>query len=646
MMLMWGIDRSGMGTGSHAELTKEGAFADGEWSDAAASVPITSKDPSWGNRDAAVTLVIYSDFECPYCSKVETTIEALKEKYGPEKLRTVWKHYPLPFHKNATPAHAASQIVFELGGSAAFWKFHDLAFKNAKALTPANFEAWAAQSGVDVAKFKEAMAQNKGKAKVDADLAAGKEVGVRGTPAFFVNGKFISGARPQAAFEQEIDAALAQAQQLISAGTPKDQVYVQATNKNFDKTKAKGEEEGAQPEADDKTVWKVPVPKGAAVKGSDNALVTIVEFSEFQCPFCAKVLPTMDQLLKDYGDKVRIVFVDNPLPFHQRATPASTLAHEAMAQKGSKGFWAAHDMLFENQKALEDADLWGYAEKLGLDVDKVKEAVASNKYKAKIDDFQALAGDLNAGGTPHFFINGRRLAGAQPVAAFKKIIDEEIPKAEALLKKGIAADKLYEEIIKEGKEPPPPEMKDVGAPPGDAPKKGGKSPKVVIHEFSDFECPFCSRVEPTIKQIMDEYGDTVQVVWRHKPLPFHKNAELAHIASQEAYAQQGDAAFWKMHGMLFEGQKAPGLGREALDGYAQKLGLDMEKFKAALDGQTHKAFVQQENELSNKIGVRGTPGFVIAPGNNPGKGYFLSGAQPYAKFKKLVDRAIKDHGSK
>src|SRR5690606_9186056 len=125
------------------------------------------------------------------------------------------------------------------------------------------------------------------------------------------------------------------------------QVYVQATNKNFDKAKAGGAEEAAKPEADDKTVWKVPVPKGAAVKGSDSALVTIVEFSEFQCPFCAKVLPTMEQLLKDYGDKVRIVFVDNPLPFHQRATPASMLAHEAMAQKGSKGFWEAHDLLFE-----------------------------------------------------------------------------------------------------------------------------------------------------------------------------------------------------------------------------------------------------------------------------------------------------------
>src|SRR5690606_28335248 len=134
--------------------------------------------------------------------------------------------------------------------------------------------AWAAQSGVDVAKFKEGMAQNKGKAKVDADLAAGKEVGVRGTPAFFINGKFLSGARPQAAFEQEIDAAMKQAEQLVASGVAKDQVYVQATNKNFDNTKAKGDER-ARPEADDKTVWKVPVPEGAAIKGSNNALVTI-----------------------------------------------------------------------------------------------------------------------------------------------------------------------------------------------------------------------------------------------------------------------------------------------------------------------------------------------------------------------------------
>jgi protein-disulfide isomerase len=568
----------------------------------------------------------------------------LKDKYGPDKLRIVWKNFPLPFHKQAKPAHVAAQAVFEVAGSEAFWKFHDLAFQNMRALTPANFEAWVGQIGVDKAKWKAAFTGPSAAAKVEADIAAGKPVGVKGTPAFFINGIFLSGARPQAAFEAEIDKQLAEAKKLLAAGTPKDQIYVKLANANKAKAPA-GDAKAAdkkRPEQDDKTVWKVPVNKADPIKGNVNAQVTIVEFSEYQCPFCTRVLPTIKQIQDTYKDKVRIVFKDNPLPFHKRAGPASMLAHEAKAQKGMKGYWAAHDLLFENQKKLEDEDLWGYAETLGLDVTKVKNAVKNNTHQKVIAANQELAGDIQASGTPHFFINGRRLVGAQPLDKFKTIIDEEIKKTDAMLKKGIAKKDVYAEIMKTGKEPPPPETKEVGAPPKDAPKKGAKIPKVIIHEFSDFECPFCSRVNPTMAQILKDYGDKAQIVWRDKPLPFHKNAPAAHSAAREAYKQKGDKAFWDMHDLLFAGQKDPGLARPALEGYAEKLSLDMGKFKAALDGNTHKAYIDGENEASNKAGIRGTPGFVIASAKTPGKGYFLSGAQPYPKFKKLIDRALKD----
>ncbi|MCA9621941.1 MAG: thioredoxin domain-containing protein, partial [Myxococcales bacterium] len=429
--MMWGIDRSGGGHGS-ADIHAEGGavVAEGEWSDAAAAVPVTSKDPTWGSRTAAVTIVEYSDFQCPYCSKVGPTMKALKEKYGPEKLRIVWKNFPLPFHKQALPAQEAAEAVFQLGGSEAFWKFHDLAFANQRELTPENFKAWATQAGVDAAAFATKVNDPAVKAKVQEDIDSGQPLGVRGTPAFFINGKFLSGARPQAQFEQEVDAQLALAQKLAASGTPPDQLYVAASKQNF-QPQAKTDADAKKPEADDKTVWKVEIPKGAAQKGPDDALVTIVEFSEFQCPFCSRVLPTMKQVMDTYGDDVRIIFLDNPLPFHKRALPASMLAHEAMAEQGVKGFWKAHDLLFENQKSLEDQDLWGYAEKLGLDVDKVKAAVQNESYKSTIAAYQGLAGELEANGTPHFFVNGRRLVGALPFEKFKTVIDEEIAKAKA-----------------------------------------------------------------------------------------------------------------------------------------------------------------------------------------------------------------------
>ncbi|WP_437941311.1 DsbA family protein [Sorangium sp. So ce341] len=632
MGLMWSIDRSAGSRGHEISA----AVDDGQpWSDEDAAVPVSSKDPVWGARTAPVTMVVFSDFECPFCTRVETTISQLKEKYGPEKLRIVWKNNPLPFHKNARPAALAAETVFRLGGSKAFWKFHELAFQNQKSLTPDNFEKWAGEAGVDKAKFKAAYDRQEYMAKIDADMAVGKSSGVTGTPASIINGVFLSGAQPIDKFTAVIDEQLKAAQAAIAAGTKPDKVYAKLAAEN--KAKAPPQKERERPQEDDKTVWKVPVGDAPA-KGPATALVTIVEWSDFQCPFCSKVVPTIDEILKTYGDKVRFVWKNNPLPFHQRAEPAAELAMEARAQKGDKGFWDAYYLLWKNQQKLSDEDLLGYAKELGLDVEKVKAAIATKKHGAGIAADQELADDLQASGTPHFFINGRRLVGAQPIDKFKTIIDEEIKKAEGMLAKGVAAKDLYAEIIKDGKEPPPPERKEIAPPPPNSPWKGGERAKVVMQVFSDFECPFCKRVEDTVAQISKTYGDKLKIVWRHRPLPMHKNAPLASEAAQEAYAQKGNAGFWAYHEVLFKNQGQPdAFSRASLEKYAEEQGLDMTKFKKALDANTHKAFVDSENSVADKAGISGTPAFVV-------NGYFISGAQPFSKFKKLIDKALKEAG--
>ncbi len=637
MGLMWGVDRGGIGRGGHDDIHAEGAVADGEvWSDEDAAVPISSKDPTWGSRSAPVTLVLYSDYECPFCSKVEATLSQLKEKYGPDKLRVVWKNNPLPFHKSARPAALAGETVFRLGGNKAFWKFHEKAFANQKALTPENFEAWAVAAGVDKAKFKAAFDKQEYAAKIDADLATAKPAGVTGTPASLINGVFLSGAQPIDKFTAVIDEQLKAAQAAIAAGTKADKVYAKLSAENKAKNPApKGRDEQG-PQQDDKTVWKVPVGSSPQ-RGNPNAQVTIVIFSDFQCPFCSKVEPTLDELSKTYGDKLRTVWKDEPLPFHPRAEPAAELAREARAQKGDKGFWAAHDLLFKNQQKLADEDLLGYAKQLELDVDKVKAAITDKKHAADINADAELADNVQASGTPHMFVNGRRLVGAQPIDKFKTIIDEEVKKSDALLAKGVAAKDLYAEIIKDGKEPPPPERKEVAAPAPDSPWKGGEKAKVTMQIFSDFECPFCKKVEDTVAQVSKTYGDKIKIVWRHKPLPMHKNAPLASEAAQEAFKQKGNAGFWAYHDTLFKnaGTGPDVLTRPSLEKYAEEQGLDMTKFKKALDTNVHKPFVDSESKVADGAGISGTPAFVI-------NGYFISGAQPFSKFKKLIDLALKE----
>ena len=103
---------------------------------------------------------------------------------------------------------------------------------------------------------------------------------------------------------------------------------------------------------------------------------------------------------------------------------------------------------------------------------------------------------------------------------------------------------------------------------------------MTIVEISDFECPFCGRVEPTIKQVEDKYGKDVRVVWMNNPLPFHKNAKPAANAALEAHAQKGDKGFWAMHEKMFANQKA--LTTDNLEKWAKELGLNMSKFKKAL----------------------------------------------------------------
>ena len=136
---------------------------------------------------------------------------------------------------------------------------------------------------------------------------------------------------------------------------------------------------------------------------------------------------------------------------HNRALPAAQAA-EAAGKQGK--FWEMHDKLFENMKDLTDENFAKWAGELGLDVEKFKKDMADPELNKKITDQQKLGTGLGARGTPAFFINGRYLSGAQPKEAFKALIDEEMKKADALIAKGIAKDKVYEETIKNGKTAP------------------------------------------------------------------------------------------------------------------------------------------------------------------------------------------------
>lgn len=169
--------------------------------------------------------------------------------------------------------------------------------------------------------------------------------------------------------------------------------------------------------------YTVAVAANDPVRGVATAPVTIVEFSDYQCPFCARVNPTLDQVRKTYGDKVKIVFKDFPLPNHPQAPKASEAAHCA----GEQGkYWEMHDLMFANQKALNVPELKQYATTLGLDATKFTQCLDSGKHASLVAAGMAQGERMGVNSTPTLYINGRALIGAQPFEAFKAVIDEEL----------------------------------------------------------------------------------------------------------------------------------------------------------------------------------------------------------------------------
>jgi protein-disulfide isomerase len=158
-------------------------------------------------------------------------------------------------------------------------------------------------------------------------------------------------------------------------------------------------------------------------RGAANAKITIVEFSDFQCPFCARAQPVIERVLKEYPDKVRLVYRDFPLSFHSNAARAAEAAHCANEQQQ---FWPLHDWIFRHQNELGEQELSNAARELGLDQKKFDACMVSHKYQRAVADNQAAGEKAGVTGTPAFFVDGELLSGAQPFEKFQEVIDRHL----------------------------------------------------------------------------------------------------------------------------------------------------------------------------------------------------------------------------
>ncbi|HXV27754.1 MAG TPA: thioredoxin domain-containing protein [bacterium] len=548
--------------------------------------------PSLGPKDAAVTLVEFSDFHCPFCARVTPTLEDLMKNY-PGKIRRVWRHFPLSMHPGAERTHEASECAFEQGK---FWEYHDQLFatiggdRSDSALT-----ALAKQVGLDTKKFDQCLTSGKYKNLIQQEIQKGEAVGVQGTPMVFVNGQEVAGAYPYDHFDNLV-------QSILTGRAPQPAAQPQAAPEAAPSP-------GAIVQFDDL--------EGRPSQGPKNAQVTVVEFSDFHCPFCAKVSPTVEQLMKAYEGKIRRVWRHFPLPFHTGADRTHA-ASECAFEQGK--FWQYHDKLFATLGGdRSDPALVDLAKQTGLDTKKFEQCLTSGKYNNLIQKEMAAGSRAGVDGTPTLFINGQMVAGAYPYEHFQGLV-------EGVLNPGKA-------------QPPAPSARPAAPPPPAAvqfddlegkPSQGPKNASVVLIEFSDFHCPFCARVTPTIEQLMKNYDGKIRRVWRHFPLSMHRGADRTHEASQCAFEE---GKFWEYHDKLF--QTLGGARDDAsLIQLAKQVGINEGKFKKCLESGKYKDLIQQEISSGSRAGVRGTPAFFV-------NGKLVSGAQPYASFDRIVQSELK-----
>jgi len=340
-----------------------------------------------GAEKAPVIVMVFSDFESFPCSRSAAVLKGVLEQS--RDVRLIFKHAPAATNPNAMLAHEAALAA---GAQGKFWEMHDTLFENQSKLSGADLLEYAKALGLNLPVFQRALDNHTYRPIVEADLAEAKGLGVTATPTFFVNGRRLVGPQGYTTLGAVIETVL--------AGIPKSQ-RVQA------EIVASGPAQAINLEQ-------------APARGPVAAPISLVEFSDFECPFCAQAAPVVWELLAAYPTQVRFAFKHYPLRMHKE----SPLAHEAALAAGAQGkFWEMHDTLFAGQDKLTRDDLIAKAKQLKLDVPRFTKDLDSHRFKSVVESDRQEGNRLGVDGTPFFFINGHAINGAVELPTFKKLID-------------------------------------------------------------------------------------------------------------------------------------------------------------------------------------------------------------------------------
>ncbi|MBP9086294.1 MAG: thioredoxin domain-containing protein [Kofleriaceae bacterium] len=403
--------------------------------------------PQQGPREAPITIVEFSDFACGYCVRVQYTLRQLQLLY-PNAIR--WVHRSLPLDTDNILAAEAALAAHAQGRYGAM---RDRLYELRGRVDRIDVELLAQALGLDVPQFRKDIDDGRFRAAVRADEAAAQALGVSGTPTFFINGRVVNGAASLHDFVAVIEPELARAAAALRDGTTAAELYGVLTNPGKSHADVAGPEQaGAGFELDGATGYKVGLGLPGHQQGPADALVTIVVWSDFECPFCARAAPVLAKLRSKMPSHVRLVFRHLPMVFHRNGS----LASEAAVEAGVQGkFWDFHDALFLhllNKGGLSRPELEQVAMAAGLGLPNFRTALNDRRHRDAVRADAAAGLALGIDGTPTMFFNGVPVVGAKSFPMLEAIVLAHIETASAAIRRNVKASDIYALALAEAKD--------------------------------------------------------------------------------------------------------------------------------------------------------------------------------------------------
>lgn len=382
--------------------------------------------PAEGLADAPITIVSWSDHACGFCFRAQHTLDALARLY-PGQLRFVHRFFPLD------PGDTlAAEAALAAAAQGRFRPMNERLYAAAGRIDRTGVELLARELGLDLVRFRADLDSRRHRAQIEADAKDGTALGLSGTPAFFINGRALPGSQPLKAFVDVVDEELARAaaqgvgyDALVATGRP-----------TADAPRA--EKPPFRFEAD--RIYKVGLGLPGHQRGPDEALVTIVVWGDFQCAYCAKLIPALDHVWRKHPTAVRIVFRHLAMPGHREAGLAAE-AGVAAAEQGK--FWEFHDLAYAGAGRLARADLEQIARTAGLDLPRFRAALDDRRHRDAVMAESATAMALGVDGTPTLFVNGHPVVGSRDLTGLEQIVGLHLARARGAAANGLPPGDLY-----------------------------------------------------------------------------------------------------------------------------------------------------------------------------------------------------------